>query len=241
MGQETVELTDRLCRDRLLWPVDSLASEPIRHSAMSHSSSEPTPELRSQPVISPSAGNRLRNVIVAIAAALLGVVMFLGLRAEPSANVLDQLAKQSVPLDRAIVNGKPTVIEFYADWCTSCQAMASDLRALKQTYGDRVNFAMLNVDNTKWLPEVLSYRVDGIPHFVFLNAQGQELAQAIGEQPRSILDANLLALADGGDRLPYARISQGQTSDFDAPMTASSEQGQTDPRSHGAQAANSAN
>lgn len=190
------------------------------------------------PVTAPPAANRLRNLVVAIAAALLGVVMFLGLRAEPSANVLDELAKQSMPLDVAIANGKPTVIEFYADWCTSCQAMASDLRALKQNYGDRVNFSMLNVDNTKWLPEVLSYRVDGIPHFVFLNAQGQELAQAIGEQPRSILDANLLALTEGVDQLPYARVSQGQTSEFDAPMTASSDQGQTDPRSHGAQAAN---
>ncbi len=210
---------------------------------MSQSSAEPT-----APALTTEAGsNRLRNLVVAIAAALLGVAMFLGLRAEPNTNLLDRLAQDSIPLDQAIGNGKPTLMEFYADWCTSCQAMAKDLRDLKQDFGDRVNFAMLNVDNSKWLPEVLSYRVDGIPHFVFLDGQGQELAQAIGEQPKTIMAANLTALAEGNGPLPYARLSEGQTSEFSAPMAAdeaaepgktnpatAGSQGQTDPRSHGA-------
>jgi thiol-disulfide isomerase/thioredoxin len=209
---------------------------------MSQSSAEST-----APALTTEAGNnRLRNLVVAIAAALLGVAMFLGLRAEPNTNLLDRLAQESIPLDQAIGNGKPTLMEFYADWCTSCQAMAKDLRDLKQDFGDRVNFAMLNVDNSKWLPEVLSYRVDGIPHFVFLDAQGRELAQAIGEQPKAIVAANLAALADGNTQLPYARLSEGQTSEFEAPMTAEDKAeagnpapaagptGQTDPRSHGA-------
>jgi len=43
---------------------------------------------------------------------------------------------------------------------------------LKQQYPDSVK--MLNVDNTKWLPEILKYRVDGIPLFVFLNKEGED-------------------------------------------------------------------
>ncbi|MFG3819139.1 thioredoxin family protein [Limnothrix redekei] len=207
---------------------------------MSQLSPEPTSQPSTVIPGAAAAGNRLPNLVVAIVAALLGVVLFLGLRTEPNSNILERLARDSVPLDQAIVNGKPTVLEFYADWCTSCQAMASDLRELKQDYGDRVNFSMLNVDNTKWLPEILSYRVDGIPHFVFLNAQGQELAQAIGEQPKSIMAANLAALADGTAILPYAKVNEGQTSEFDAPLSGDSAQksAATDPRSHGASVAN---
>ncbi|MEO1467086.1 MAG: thiol:disulfide interchange protein, partial [Cyanobacteria bacterium J06633_1] len=59
---------------------------------------------------------------------------------------------------------------------------AGDLAQLKESYGDRVNFVMLNVDNTKWLPEMLRYRVDGIPHFLFMDVQGEAIAEAIGEQ-----------------------------------------------------------
>ena len=110
--------------------------------------------------------------------------------------------------------------------------MAPDLEALKQEHGDRVNFVMLNVDNSKWLPEVLSYRVDGIPHFVFLGQDGSAIAQSIGEQPRTIMQANLVALA-AGDPLPYAKAS-GQTSAFSAPVKPQATAG-SDPRSHGSQ------
>jgi thioredoxin-like negative regulator of GroEL len=92
---------------------------------------------------------------------------------------------------------------------------------------------MLNVDNTKWLPEILSYRVDGIPHFVFLGTDGQPVAQAIGEQPRSVMEENLVALASGV-ALPNAEAT-GQTSAFSAPVAPSSA---ADPRSHGSQVVN---
>jgi len=145
------------------------------------------------------------------------------------------MAKESMPLETALTNQKPTLIEFYADWCTSCQAMAPEIKQLKQAYGDRVNFVMLNVDNSKWLPEVLQYRVDGIPHFVFAGQDGQALAEAIGEQPRPIMAANLTALIDQ-QVLPYAAAT-GQTSAF----TAASDLTKTstaDPRSHGSQVVN---
>ncbi len=177
-----------------------------------------------------SIATRVRNLLIVLVAVVLSVSMFLGLRTESGSATLTAIAKDSVPLEVALTNGKPTLMEFYANWCTSCQAMAPDMEALKQQYGDRVNFVMLNVDNSKWLPEILSYRVDGIPHFVFLGQDGQAVAQAIGEQPRSIMEANLVALA-AQDPLPYAQAT-GQTSAFSAPVAS---QGSSDPRSHGSQ------
>ncbi|MGA7935392.1 MAG: thioredoxin family protein [Kovacikia sp.] len=174
--------------------------------------------------------NKLRNFLIVMVAVVLSAALFLGLNTETGSARLTTIAEDSVPLEVALGSGKPTLMEFYANWCTSCQAMAPDMESLKQQYSDKVNFVMLNVDNTKWLPEILSYRVDGIPHFVFLNQDGQSIAQTIGEQPRSIIEANLVALTSG-DALPYAQ-STGQTSAFSPP---SATKGVADPRSHGSQ------
>jgi thiol-disulfide isomerase/thioredoxin len=179
-----------------------------------------------------TSANRIRNLLIAIAAIALGVAIFFGFQTQASSVSLEAQAEQSAPLEVALTNGKPTLTEFYANWCTTCQAMAKDLAQLKQNYAESVNFVMLNVDNSKWLPEILRYRVDGIPHFVFLNREGEAIAQTIGEQPLSVMEANLDALVANSE-LPYA-YSTGQTSTFNAPVNAASPT-QDDPRSHGAQ------
>jgi thioredoxin-like negative regulator of GroEL len=169
------------------------------------------------------------KIAIAVVAIVLSVALVFGLQTGSNSASLEVQAQKAIPLDIAIANGKPTLTEFYANWCTSCQAMAKDLAAVKQKYAGSVNFVMLNVDNTKWLPEILRYKVDGIPHFVFFDQQGQPIAQNIGEQPLSILEANLDALI-ANTSLPYT-TAIGQISEFQPPVKASSD----DPRSHGAQ------
>lgn len=174
--------------------------------------------------------NNIRNIIVAIAAVVLSVALFLGLQTETNDSSLDSQVKNAVPLEVALSDRKPNLVEFYADWCTSCQAMAGDLAELKNSYGDRIDFVMLNVDNTKWLPEMLRYRVDGIPHFLFMNESGDAVAEAIGEQPKKILQADLDALV-AHNPIPFAN-KRGQISPVEAKVTVTDDT--TDTRSHGA-------
>lgn len=184
----------------------------------------------SQQPLEPATNNSVRNMVIAIAAIVLSITLFLGLQTETSGTSLEAQVKKSMALDVALNNNKPSLTEFYADWCTSCQAMAKDLAQIKESYGDRVNFVMLNVDNTKWLPEMMRYRVDGIPHFLFMNNQGEAIAEAIGEQPKGILEADLDALI-ANNPIPYAN-KKGQVSQVEAKVTVSKDN--ADPRSHGA-------
>jgi thiol-disulfide isomerase/thioredoxin len=190
---------------------------------------EPVPPTVSTPA--PLMG-RLRNFAVVLVAIALSITIFFGVQGGSNSTSLAAMAATATPLNVALQNGKPTLMEFYADWCTACQAMAKEMAELKGMYGDRVNFVMLNIDNSKWLPEMLSYKVEGIPHFAFLNAQGEPLVNTIGEQPHQIMAANLEALSQG-EPLPYAR-SRGRISGVE-PQAVPAKSQNDDPRGHGSQ------
>ena len=192
--------------------------------SMTNNTPTPTP-----PVTIPDT-KRLTNILIALAAIALTASLFFALRTPNNTASLAAQAATATPIEVAIINGKPTLMEFYADWCTSCQAMAGDLAELKEEYKEQVNFVMLNVDNTKWLPEMVNYKVDGIPHFVFLGQDGKAIAQSLGEQPRSILAAKLDALI-AAQPLPDNN-SAGKISEIEAAPLAQKAK-IIEPRTHG--------
>ncbi len=91
-------------------------------------------------------------------------------------------------------NGKPTVIDFWAPWCTNCRIFAPTLYAIEHEYQDRVNFIVVNGDDARNYPLVQLLGVDAIPHVAFLNSEGDVETALIGPVSRRVLRADLDAL-----------------------------------------------
>ncbi|XP_039018011.1 thioredoxin-like protein HCF164, chloroplastic [Hibiscus syriacus] len=163
---------------------------------------------------------------IAVGSTLAAVGLFLSSRLDFGVSLKD-LSAAAVPYEEALSNGKPTVVEFYADWCEVCRELAPDIYKVEQRYRDRVNFVMLNVDNTKWEQELDEFGVEGIPHFAFLDKEGNEEGNVVGRLPRKYFLENVEALAQGEASVPHAR-EVGQYSSAESRRV----HGVVDPRSH---------
>ncbi|WVZ60689.1 hypothetical protein U9M48_010676 [Paspalum notatum var. saurae] len=168
------------------------------------------------------------NRRVALLSTLGAVALFASQRLNLSEASLKDLAANAVPYEEALSNGKPTVVEFYADWCEVCRELGPDIYKVEQQYKNRVNFVMLNVDNTKWEQELDEFGVEGIPHFAFLDKEGNEEGNVVGRLPKQYFLDNVAALASGDPNIPHAR-AVGQFSSAESRKVHQV----PDPRSHG--------
>lgn len=146
---------------------------------------------------------KLRSLLITSVALLITLGLFLGFRADlsasqeglrPESGLMQVMATESVAYATALNNEKPTLIEFYADWCTTCQSMAKDLHNLRDRYSSRINFVMLNVDDRHWTPQLKEYKVNGVPQFELLDAQNQVIQHLVGKVPQTVLIDKLEAL-----------------------------------------------
>ncbi|XP_052209668.1 thioredoxin-like protein HCF164, chloroplastic [Diospyros lotus] len=167
------------------------------------------------------------NRQIAVVSALAALGLFFSSRLDLGVSLKD-LSAAALPYEEALSNGKPTVVEFYADWCEVCRELAPDLYKVEQQYKDRVNFVMLNVDNTKWEQELDEFGVEGIPHFAFLDKFGNEEGNIVGRFPRQYFLENVNALARGEASVPHSQVV-GQYSKAESRKVHQV----VDPRSHG--------
>ena len=184
-----------------------------------------------------SLGRSERMVLAAVAAVLVVLMLWLRGGLHPEAP-LERLARQSPELTVALADGKPTLVEFYADWCEACRSMAPAMERIERQQRGRMDVVLLNVDNPRWQPQLERYDVNGIPQLEFFDAAGDSVGRSIGARSGAELDALSNALVDGTPLPQLAGLGAvSSLSDSDTATTAAPEsaspQPQPGPRSHG--------
>ena len=104
---------------------------------------------------------------------------------------LRNFSNLSMDPDIAFSNGKPTYLEFYAEWCEICREMAPEVTELKKDFDSEMNFVFLNVDNPKWDKFVKQFKVNGIPQINIIDSQSNLLATLTGLQEGNTLKESI--------------------------------------------------
>ncbi len=94
----------------------------------------------------------------------------------------------------AFTNGKPTYLEFYAEWCEICREMAPEVTELKKDFDNEINFVFLNVDNPKWDKFIKQFNVNGIPQINIIDSNSNLLATFTGLQEEKTLKGSINSL-----------------------------------------------
>jgi thioredoxin 1 len=95
---------------------------------------------------------------------------------------------------------KPVLLDFWAQWCGPCKAIAPVLDDIATVYGNKLRIAKLNVDDNKAI--AAKFNIRSIPTLMLFN-NGAVVARKLGAIPRSelvfLLDNQLqdAGLADG--------------------------------------------
>ena len=96
----------------------------------------------------------------------------------------------------AFTNGKPTYLEFYAQWCEICKKMAPEVTELKKEFDNEINFVFLNVDNPNSVKFIKQFRVNGIPQINIIDSNLNVLATFTGLQEEKTLRESINHLID---------------------------------------------
>mmetsp|Transcript_34012 Transcript_34012/g.107273 ORF Transcript_34012/g.107273 Transcript_34012/m.107273 type:complete len:257 (-) Transcript_34012:476-1246(-) len=141
-----------------------------------------------------------RDRALALGSAVLAAAAYFFQASNPVSAValLHQMEAESPELTRALSNGKPTIVDIYADWCDNCRALAPTTRLLEKEFGGQVNWVTVRGDApTKESAAIVNaLRADAIPHYAFINADGEVVTSLVGLVPPRILREDVSALAE---------------------------------------------
>ena len=160
-----------------------------------------------------------------------GSVQKVGVKKGQLARDFIGVSPDGTPVRLSDLRGQPTIINFWATWCTSCVAELPDLKALQQDAGaGRLNVVAINagedsaaakrflnqldapafrVGMDPTLVVADAYGVFGLPQSVFVDADGVVRAIYTGQLSKDLMQEYVRAASsgtDGADPPPKVRL-----------------------------------
>jgi cytochrome c-type biogenesis protein len=129
---------------------------------------------------------------------LAGLYLLLGASAPPAAT-RTEAATAATPIQIAPPIGEPSsrprMVQFSASSCSICRQMIPTVAVIERDcHGRQVDVIKLDVDTETHGRVAARYRVRGVPTFVFLGTDGEEVARLVGYQTLGALRQALAAL-----------------------------------------------
>jgi thioredoxin 1 len=88
-------------------------------------------------------------------------------------------------------NPGPILVDFWAEWCMPCRALAPVIDELANEFNGKVRFAKLNVDESREIPAKFGIR--GIPTLILFH-NGKKVSELVGNQPKEKIKALLSSI-----------------------------------------------
>ncbi|MEA4932613.1 MAG: thioredoxin [Lawsonibacter sp.] len=86
--------------------------------------------------------------------------------------------------DQALAEGKPMMVDFWADWCGPCKMLGPVIEELAGQYSEKVVVGKVDVDEEQEL--AIRYGVMSIPTVIFFK-DGKEMERKVGVMPKDVL------------------------------------------------------
>jgi thioredoxin 1 len=106
-----------------------------------------------------------------------------------SSELIKHITDDSFGTD-VLQSDKPVLVDYWAEWCGPCKAIAPLLDELSQTYEGRLQITKMNVDQNSEVPRKFGIR--GIPTLMLFKG-GEVAATKVG----ALSKAQLTAFLDG--------------------------------------------
>lgn len=88
----------------------------------------------------------------------------------------------------------PVLVDFWAEWCGPCKAIAPALEELADEMSGRVTIAKINIDENPQTPT--KYNVRGIPTLILFK-NGEQVERLLGAMPKQAIMSKLSRHLDG--------------------------------------------